>query len=152
MTTDQSVVEYRLERWGRAYPIRTGVNDDDRAEIDLGRAFGNCLLADWVKYQGPPPRGRDCSGEDLAENPIEQQTERAVMIIAKTRPECAWALRARYCGRGRVGVERLELFGELSGTKYTRRQFYECIQSGCLLIAGILFKPAREVGQLSVNY
>lgn len=147
--TDQKAVQYRLERWGRAFRIF----NDDTAESDVtyfagtdGVSYGNCILADWVKFGGPPPRGRECcGGVDLAENPIEQQTERAVMIIAKSHEHVAYALRARWCGAGRVGVERFELFQALSRTDYSKRSYFEFIQRGEAMVFPLLFPRAMGV-------
>lgn len=149
--TDQKAVEYRLERWGRAFRI---FNEDViEADTDArffagsdGVSYGNCILADWVKFGGPPPRGRECcGGVDLAENPIEQQTERAVMIIAKSHEHVAYALRARWCGAGRVGVERFELFQTLCRHDYSKRSYFEFIQQGHGMVFRLLFPNALEV-------
>jgi hypothetical protein len=143
--TEQAWIEYRLERWGRANRILVRTEDyEDEAEAALGRAYGNCILAEWARYGGPPPKGRDCSGEDPAENPIEQQTEMAVMQIAIENPDIAAALRARYCGRGRVGVERYEVFKVLAGD-YSRATYFRAIQIGKDMAFRIL-KPLARAG------
>lgn len=147
--TDQKAVQYRLERWGRAFRIF----HDDTAEAYArgtvaagGVSYGNCILADWVKFGGPPPRGRECcGGVDLAENPIEQQTERAVMIVAKSHEHVAYALRARWCGAGRVGVERFELFQALCQHDYKKRSYFEFIQQGHGMVLRLLFPNAVAV-------
>lgn len=146
--TNQKAIHYRLDRWGRAFRIfmPESVEDGDlRAEVRLGSSYGNCILADWVRYGGPPPRGRECCGAtDLAENPIEIQTERAVMLISRTRPEIAWALRARWCGHGRVGVERFEIFEALAG-QHSKRSFFEYTKQGEAMAFNLLFPNATRM-------
>lgn len=145
--TDQKAIEYRLERWGRAFRIYPGDKSEEAAaletEAELGRSYGNSILADWVKFGGPPPRGRECCGiDDPCDNPIEQQTERAVLIVAKTHQDIAWALRARWCGTGRIGVERFELFQALCRHEYSKRTYFELIQQGHAMTFALLFPKA----------
>lgn len=142
--TDQKAIHYRLERWGRAFRIWPGDHSDDHAEAMLGSAYGNSILADWVRFGGPPPRGRDCTQADPQDNPIEQQTERAVMMIAKEREAIAWALRARWCGSGRIGVERFELFQALAGA-YSKRSYFEFTKLGEAMAFNILFPNAERM-------
>lgn len=147
--TEQKAVEYRLERWGRAFRIFHDAAAEAAARGTLapaGVSYGNCILADWVKFGGPPPRGRECcGGVDLAENPIEQQTERAVMIVAKSHEHVAYALRARWCGSGRVGVERFDLFQALCRHDYSKRSYFDFIQQGHGMVFLLLFPNAVAV-------
>ena len=128
-------LEHAVERRGRLVL---------RVEARLGASYGNSILAEWVHYGGPPPRGRDCTSIDLCDNPIEIQTEKAVMLIAQTRPEIAWALRARWCGHGRVGVERFEIFQVLAGD-YSKRSFFEFTKTGEAMAFNLLFPRAARM-------
>lgn len=116
-------VRRRLDRWGDVFALH---RDCDY----LGHQSRNMLQV-LIDHRGEMP-ARPTGFKPLELDPLALQVEQAVADLARENVAAAWVLRARWCGRGRYGIERLDearqLLRKHAGVRTLTRQHYYHLQ------------------------
>lgn len=124
-----------LEQWGREFSL-------DQDMEPLGHQSKNILQV-MVEHDGEVP-GRVTGFKPLYISPNAQMVEDCMLELwrAKCKP-LVLCMRARWCGWGRVGVERYELAQALISQhcpdggheRFSRRTFYSRLDFGHIEVA-----------------
>lgn len=130
-------VRTRLDAWGHEFAYH---RDRER----LGHRSKDMLQV-LIEHKGEMPP-RPTGFKPLEGDPLAQQIEDLVREIFQTDDKTiAWALRAYYCGNGRRGVERYELFLALVGRKVPKTAYFGYVQAGACVVREKLLQIAQGV-------
>lgn len=117
----KSFVRHQLDRWGREFALHQDCEY-------LGHASKN-MLQILIEHKGEMP-ARCVGFKPLEVDRDAHQIELIVTELGKQDRIAASVLRAMYCGRGRRGVERLEIARELARKRLSRTQYYAIHDDG----------------------
>ena len=111
----KAYVKTRLDSWGHEFCL-------DRDCEYLGHQSKNILQV-LIEHKGEMP-GRVTGFKPMELDQDAHEIELIVTELGKADRVAACVMRAMYCGRGRRGIERLELARELARVRLTRSQYY----------------------------
>jgi hypothetical protein len=127
--TFEGYVEARLAEWGSEFALHRDCEY-------LGHQSKNMLQV-LIEHKGEmPTRPTGFKPLDIKHSAL--QVEYAVHELGIMNKAAASVLRAWYCGRGRIRVERLEIAQELIGSKLTRGQYQNYRDVGFSYVAACL--------------
>jgi hypothetical protein len=129
-------VRERLDHWGREFAFFR--------DWELLGHKSKDMLAVLIEHAGempPRPTGFRPFHVDL----LAMQVEDCVREVFHAEPVPAWAIRAYYCGEGRRGVERYDLFRALAKSTASRSTYYRSVDRGTDLVRAKLLALARTV-------
>jgi hypothetical protein len=127
--TFEGYVEARLAEWGSEFALHRDCEY-------LGHQSKNMLQV-LIEHKGEMP-ARPTGFKPLDIKHSALQVEYAVHELGIMNKAAASVLRAWYCGRGRIRVERLEIAQELIGHKLTRGQYQNYRDVGFAYVAACL--------------
>lgn len=137
----EEAVRARLERWGVEFAFHRDLEPLGHKSKDVLQVLN--------EHRGEmPPRAQGYAPEFVDRMALE--IEELVARVHAESPEIAWALRAFYCGRGRRGVERLQLCQALirwsmgKERAMSRRMFYLMVDVGMHRVWGMLSERRPE--------
>lgn len=123
----------RLEEWGRCFALHRDCEYLGHRSKDM--------LQVLIEHGGEMPP-RVTGFKPLEIPPNEQQIEDIVGHMARANLQRATVLRAYYCGRGRRGVERLEIANEMLArfglTALSRSRYFAEHDCGFAEVRGVL--------------
>ena len=130
----ETYVRRRLDAWGEEFRL-------DRDADFLGFPTKNMLQV-LRDHRGEIPE-RTQGYKPLLIPPLEWQTETIVHDLHHANAHLASTLRAYYCGRGRVSVERLECLEGMLGRSIGKRAFFTYHDLGFQWVTGAMYALAR---------
>lgn len=131
----ETYVRRRLDAWGSEFRL-------DRDGDFLGFPSKNVLQV-LHEHRGEIPE-RAAGYKPLLIPPLEWQTETIVHGLNQASSHLAAALRAYYCGSGRVSVERLWTLEAMLGRSISKRAFFTYHDMGFQWVTGALYTLAKE--------
>ena len=129
-------VEERLQAWGREFAYH-------RDRIRAGGYRSKNMLQVLIEHKGEMP-ARPTGWKPEEVDLLAMQVEDIVREMMKAGERSAgWALRAYYCGNGRVGVERLDLYRALIGRRCGKKTYYAQVDTGRIWVRHELMAECR---------